>query len=380
MTGRVGIIGIGETPYDRVDDRSFEEVVHAASRAALSDAELDRQAVDNLVVCASDLDDGRAISSMVAAGPAGGYRRDFIKSTDTGIHALGLASMRMEVGLFDTTLVVTWGKQSETDLQTIRPLEAAPFYHRGTGLGYGTGHAVKVTAYMEAHEGAMTAADHVVAKNTRNARDAPDGSTPDPVSVEEAGDSELVSWPVRDAHLPPVSDGACALVLATEEAARNRARDPVWIEGLGWETDSYYVGTRSEQTVSALGGAARRAYDGAGIDPTTDVDLFEFHTPTAYHELIAAEAADACGGPATDAVMSGEFDRSGPTPVNPSGGPFAGNPLMATGLARVAAATRQLRGDAGDVQVADSDRAVAHSTAGFTDQVHGMAVLAGDRA
>jgi 3-oxoacyl-[acyl-carrier-protein] synthase III len=59
MTDRVGIIGIGETDYRPVDDRSIEEIVHAASRTALADAGLERYDIENVVACASDLEDGR---------------------------------------------------------------------------------------------------------------------------------------------------------------------------------------------------------------------------------------------------------------------------------------------------------------------------------
>lgn len=379
MSGRIGIIGIGETEYKPVDERSLEEVVHAASRAALADADIERADVDNVVVCASDLEDGRAISSMVAAGPAGSYRRDFIKTTNTGVHALALASMRMEAGVFDTTLVVSWAKQSETDLETIRSLEADPFYHRATGLGHVTGHAITASAYADRHSDAAQAANRVVEKNTRNGVDSSVGYRSEVVDAATAADSPVVSWPLRKAHLPEPSDGACALVLGTEDVTADQSTSPAWIEGLGWESDSYNVGNRSPGMLPALVGAAERAYDDAAVDASIDVDLFELHTPSAFHELLACDALGLCEGAAPKSALEGNFDPDGPVPVNPSGGPFAANPLIATGLARVAAAARQIRGDAGTTQIDNATSAVAHSAAGFTDQVHGIAILGGDR-
>lgn len=379
MPDRIGIVGIGETDYSPVDDRSLEELVHAASRDALADAGMDRGAIDNVVVCASDLEDGRAISSMVAAGPAGSYRRDFIKTTDTGIHALALAAMRLEAGVFDTALVVSWAKQSETDEETIRPLEGDPFYHRDTGLGHVTGHAAPMSAYVEDRPDAGAAADSVVEKNTGNGVAYPHGHRSEPTTAAESADSPVVAWPLRDAHLPDPSDGACALVLGTDRVVEARAATPVWIDGLGWETDTYNVGNRPAAEMQALAGAAGRAYDDAGLDSATDVDLLEVHTPSAFHELLACESLGVCDA-ATESVLAGEFDRDGRLPVNPSGGAFAADPLVATGLARVAAAAHQLRNDAGDAQVEGANDAVAHATAGFTDQVHGVAVLGGGGA
>lgn len=380
MTKQIGIIGIGETEYKLVDERSLEEVIHAASRGALTDAGIDREAIDNVVACASDLEDGRAISSMVAAAPAGSYRRDFIKTTDTGIHALALAAMRMKAGVFDTTLVVSWAKQSETDEETIRRLEADPFYHRGTGLGHVTGHAATASAYADCHPDTARAANRVVEKDTRNAVDFPVGHRSEVIEAENAANSQVVSWPLRDAHLPEPSDGACALVLGTENVATDTIDAPIWVDGLGWETDSYNVGNRSPGVLSALAGAAERAYDDAAVNPATDIDLFEVHTSSAFHELLACDALGLCEESAPQHALDGDFDRDGTVPVNPSGGPFAANPLIATGLARVAAAARQLRGNAGDAQIDGATTAVAHSTAGFTDQVHGVAVLGGDES
>jgi acetyl-CoA C-acetyltransferase len=376
MTDRVGIIGIGETDYRPVDDRSLEEMVHAASRNSLADAGLERDDIENVVACASDLEDGRAISSMVAAGPAGSYRRDFIKTTDTGVHALAMAAMRIRAGAFETALVVSWAKQSETDEETIRPLEGDPFYRRGTGLGHLTGHAPVAATYADRHSEADEAADKIVEKNTRNGVDSPSGHRPTVIDAAEAGDSPVISWPLRDAHLPDPSDGACVLVVAAEDVATEAVTDPVWIHGVGWETDSYNAGKRQAGELPALAGAAERAYDEGGVD-TTDVDLVEAQTVSAYHELLACEALGLCDGAAKNA-LDGWFDRDGEVPVNPSGGPFAANPLIATGLARVAAAARQLRCEAGDVQVKGADTALAHAAAGFTDQVHGVAVLGGD--
>jgi len=65
----------------------------------------------------------------------------------------------------------------------------------------------------------------------------------------------------------------------------------------------------------------------------------------------------------------------GDVSLNRSGGTLASNPLVGAGLARVAAAARQVRGDWPDLDPVEV--AIAHSTAGFTDQAHGVAVLGG---
>lgn len=371
MDNRIGIIGVGEPTYEREVSDSLEELVHKAAREALADAGLEREDVDNVVVCASDLEDGRAISSMVTASPGGGYRKDFIKTTDTGVHALGLAGMRMATGIFGTTLVLSWAKQSETDEGQIRRVETEPVFRRNTGLGHVTGHATTATAYAADAPDAASAANAVVERNTSNAAANEAGIPEETTSREEAADSELVSSPLRSAHLPEPSDGACALLLAAEADADAAQPDPVWIEGLGWETDGYDMTTQTPGELTALGGAAGRAYENASVtDPRADLDAVEVHEQSAFHELMALEALRlADSGRAPAAVLEGEFKDSDVT-INASGGPFAANPLIATGLARVAAGVEQVR-------VGEADRVAATATAGIADQVHGVAVLGG---
>lgn len=379
MGDSVGIVGVGEYGYAERLEGSLEEVVHRTARAALADAGIDREAVDEVVLCASDQDDGRAISSMVTVGPGGGYDRDFIKTTDTGVHALGLAAMRLAAGHSETALVLSWAKASEADEAAARKVEAEPFTLRGTGLGHRTGHAVTASAYADATDRAAEAADAVSARNTRNRADNELAARHSETTRAAAANSPVVAWPLREAHLPQPSDGGCGIVLATDDWATRRDADVVRLAGVGWETDSYDVGTREHGRLPALAGAGERAYGDAGIDaPRRALDAAEVHASSAMHELVACEELGLCEpGEAPDRALDGAFDRDGALPVNPSGGPFAANPLVATGLARVAAAARLVRGDAPGYGLDGVDTALAHASAGFTDGVHGVAVLGG---
>jgi acetyl-CoA C-acetyltransferase len=375
-SSRIGIIGIGEPGYGPVNDSTLPELVHDAARAALADADLDRAAIENVVACASDLDDGRAISSMMTSAPGGAFDKDFVKTTDTGVHAIELAMLRMESGLFSSTLLPSWGKGTESDLPSSVHLEGDPFYRRGTGLGRLTGHAVQAAALESDREDAAAAASRLAAHDTKMGSQNPRVTGCDPVDESSVDDSEIVAWPLRDGHLPPESDGATALVLGTAEfiEAHDFASDPVWIEGVGRQTATYNAGNRSFGRLAALETAAKRAYTAAGVaDPKEEIDAAEIHGQSVYHELMALDALDLTEKGAIRAVLDGEIGRpDGPT-INRSGGTMAANPLLGAGLARVAAAARQVRGDGANGGRAST--ALAHATAGFTDQAHGVAVL-----
>jgi acetyl-CoA C-acetyltransferase len=156
--------------------------------------------------------------------------------------------------------------------------------------------------------------------------------------------------------------GGVAIVLASEDAARRITRKPVWISGISWAIDSYDLGSKEITRLGSLAAAAEKAYGMAGIsDPLKELDLAEVHDITAFHELMACEALGlAPEGGGARLLEDGVTAMSGALPVNPSGGVLCANPYGAAGLIRAAEAALQLRGDAGQRQVPEARRALAH--------------------
>src|SRR3990170_4346968 len=96
----VAVLGCASTLLTEASPQvSLEELVSRTVMRALADAGVERADADAVVIAASDLVDGRAISSMVTAGPAGAYFKDEMKSADEGIFALILACLRVASGL-----------------------------------------------------------------------------------------------------------------------------------------------------------------------------------------------------------------------------------------------------------------------------------------
>jgi acetyl-CoA acetyltransferase len=155
--------------------------------------------------------------------------------------------------------------------------------------------------------------------------------------------------PLRKHDCPPITDGACAVVLAADDVARELSNRPAWIRGFDHRIEPHALGVR-DLTDSV---STRRAAAKAGVDGK--VDVAELHAPFSHQELILRDA----------------LGLDGTTSVNPSGGALAANTVMAAGLARMGeAATRITNGDA--------DRAVAHATSGPCLQQNLVCVLEGD--
>jgi acetyl-CoA acetyltransferase len=111
---------------------------------------------------------------------------------------------------------------------------------------------------------------------------------------------------------------------------------------------------------------AERAYRQADLQPA-DVDLAEVHDSIAFNEILAYEELGFCAsGEGSLLVQEGATSLGGRLPVNTSGGlESRGHPVAATGLAQVAELVTQLRGEAGERQVADAQVGLAENAGGF---------------
>lgn len=217
----------------------------------------------------------------------------------------------------------------------------------------------------------------VSVKNHKNAKNNPCAQLPMDITVEDVLHSRPLADPIKLLDASPISDGACAIIMARESDAKRICKKPVWIKGVGHCTDTYHLGDRDLSDVSVLEWAAKRAYDMAGIiDPKKEVHVAEVYEAFSYMELMWMEGLGFCErGKAGDLIDSGYTEMGGLFPVNPSGGVLSAHPVLAAGLARIAEAALQLRGDAGDHQVEGAGVALAHGIEGACGQGHCVYVL-----
>jgi acetyl-CoA C-acetyltransferase len=170
----------------------------------------------------------------------------------------------------------------------------------------------------------------------------------------------------------PITDGAAAVMVASEDRARALTDRPVWIRGSGQALDGFQLTSLHEDYAHwpAMQRAAQSAYRAAGVE-AKDVDVAEVHDCFAIAELIAYEELGFCAkGEAGPFVAAGRSDYGGDIVVNPRGGLIGcGHPLGATGVAQAAEIWAQLRGDAGARQVADAAIGLTHNNSGMGEHV-----------
>lgn len=206
----------------------------------------------------------------------------------------------------------------------------------------------------------------VAAKNHTHSQHNPHAQYRFPMTVDEVMADRLVVWPITRAMCAPISDGACALVLASDKvvATLGQRQRAVTIRGLGVSSSSNRDPRAYGQHLTRV--AADRAYERAGVGPA-DIDVAELHDASAIAEILHSENVGFCDyGDGGALVESGATRLGGRLPINVSGGLLSkGHPIGATGVIQLFELIAQLRGEAGPRQVEGARIALAENGGGF---------------
>jgi len=378
MTERVAIVGVGQTRQERnkVYD-TFADMVYEATTLALADAGLSIDQIENVVSASNDFWDGRTISSMAINDACGSYDKNISCVEGDGTFAAFYGMTRILSGAYDTTLVVAHSKGSESVSSHITNAMFDPLYVRALGLDAISSAALQARRYMDRYAVSEEQCALVSVKNHGNAFRNPYAQLPLRLTVQDVLQSRMLADPIKLLDASPISDGACAIILARESAARKTPKPPVWVRGVGYCADAYHLGDRDLAECAALVQAARKAYDMAGVrNPRKQLDVVELYDAFTYQELLWTEGLGLCGpGEGGRLIESGATQLEGDIPVNPSGGLLSAHTVIAAGLVRIAECVLQLRGEAGERQVKGARTALAHGVNGPCGQSHCVWVL-----
>jgi acetyl-CoA acetyltransferase len=219
-------------------------------------------------------------------------------------------------------------------------------------------YAESALRYMERTGATRADFAEVVVKNHRHGRLNPAAQYGGELTVERVLAMREIVWPFTLAMCSPISDGAAAALLVSDERRIPGSAVAVLASTL---RSASADGTTSVTTL-----ASAAAYEAAGLGPA-DLDCVEVHDAAASAELAIYEQlglAEPGGGAAL--IRSGKTRLGGSLPVNTSGGLLArGHPIGATGLAQIVEAVTQLRGTAGDRQVPGARVALTQNAGGW---------------
>ena len=361
---KVAVVGAGLTKFMRRALETPKELAFQASKAALEDAGLTIDDIECVVVAtAPDAFDGVHMNGEYLADGAGAHGKPYMRSYvggGSGVMGVITGWYHIASGRFRTCLVVAEEKMSSTLPHPQGAFNAIydQFLERPMGVNLLWIFALEMNRYMQAHGVSMETFARVAQKNKLNGVDHPSSQEriAGHFTIEEILDSEVMAWPVQRLMVSPVSDGAGAVVLASDDFPKRADRSTVWIEGVGWCLDTSYWTNRDLSYPRYLEKAARMAYQMAGItEPRKDIHVAEPYDPFAYKELHHLEGLMlADKGEAPRLLEKGFWDRDTESgiPASPSGGLLGvGNPIAAAGIMKVAEIFWQLQGRAGKRQV-----------------------------
>lgn len=207
----------------------------------------------------------------------------------------------------------------------------------------------------------------VCAKNHGHSVHNPWSQFRKPFSIDEVLAAPPITYPITLPMCAPLSDGAAAAIICTEEGLKRIGADRsrcIKIAASVLRSFSPRSIDRPDLNVGRL--AAQQAYEIAGLGPD-DMHVAEVHDASAMGEIIQSENLGFVplgqGGPAAE---RGEFSLGGRIPINPSGGlESKGHPLGATGIGQLYELVTQLRGEAGARQVEGARHAIQENGGGL---------------
>lgn len=392
------VLGVGMTPFGRHLDSSIKQLTAAAVNDALADADIERRAIQEIHYgnCVQGYMEGqhmiRGHSLFLEQGFQGIPIFNLESGCASGSMAFHNAVRALLSGQADIVMAVGAEKMVSADKakmfaafnsawdveRTDWQMDQIAAMWQGYEAPAGTTSTKPYSPFMDVYKGEFF--NHVreygitqrqvaaiCAKNHWHSSYNPNAQFRMPYSIEEVLAAPPITYPLTLPMCAPISDGAAAAVLCTEQAlarlvtSRQRA-----IRILGSVTTSGGERSLSDMNQHVVARAARKLYEQTGIGPE-QVDVAELHDATAVGELIETEnlgfCPPGCGG---EIAEKGDTQLGGRIPINTSGGlESRGHPIAATGLAQIHDLVQQLRGEAGGMQVNNARIALQCNVGGF---------------
>ncbi len=363
----VYVSGAGMTRFAKHPDRNFRSLATEAAQTAVRDAGIEPGRVEFVAfgnAAAGILTDQEMIRAQIAllgSGLEGVPMVNVENACASASSAFHLAWTAVAAGQCELALAMGTEKMTHpdkkrafvalgraVDVEALVKEQGEAVLTEGPGPLFMDLYASEARAYMERSGATQRDFAEAAAKNHTHGSLNPHSQFQRAVDVEEVLASRLIADPLTLMMCSPIGDGAAALVLCSEEAARSLGRAEVRV--LGCVLGS---GRREEEAGAGLVvRTARRAYELAGVGPE-DLDLVELHDAASPAELIISEElglAQPGEGPAL--LRSGATRLGGRIPINPSGGLVSkGHPVGATGCAQLVEIADQLRDRCGPRQV-----------------------------
>jgi acetyl-CoA acetyltransferase len=347
----IAIVAFAQTPCYRKYNDSEPSMIMSIVNQILEEVEIDRHEIGFTIAGSCDYLTGRPFAFIANVDGYGAWPPVYESHVEMdGAWALFEAFVRLQMGDIDSALIVSSGKSSPGTPREIFPLQTDPYVSAPLGLDPISVAGLQARALLDAGKATERDFAEVVSRSRRDGLSNPNAQVAKDVSVDTLLKEPYYASPLRKHDLPPISDGASAMLIASGQRARGLCEKPVWIRGIDHRIESHHLGLRDLTDSSSSRIAARNL----GLDAGS-LDVAELCVRYSPEEIVLRQA----------------LELGDDTRINPSGGPLCGHPVMASGLTRVVEVARRIRdGEAG--------RGLGHATSGPALQQNLLCILEGD--
>jgi acetyl-CoA C-acetyltransferase len=370
----VAVVGIGKTAFGAFADRDLRSLAVEAVENAMRDANVEAKQVEAFYLgnfAGPSFVGQNHLAPYVggAVGFEGIPCTRFEDACASSGAAFFHAWQSVAAGIYD--VVVAAGVEKMTSQTTPKVAEilagAGDMASEGrAGATFPALFAMIARRHMHQFGTTREQLASVAVKNHANGAKNPLAHMRKVITIEQALAGKPIAEPLTVYDCSLISDGAAAVVIVPLEHAARYNRRFAKVLAVTQTSDHVALDHKADITLfPAVKAAGEKAYKMAGLTPK-QIDLAELHDCFTIAEIVASEdlgfTAKGQGGPF---AASGATGINGQIPINTSGGlKSKGHPVGATGVGQLCDIVMQLRGDAGERQVARHNIGLAQNLGG----------------
>jgi acetyl-CoA C-acetyltransferase len=371
---RVAVVGIGKTAFGAFPDRDLRSLAVEAGRKCLADAHVSPSQVEAFYLgnfAGPSFVGQNHLAPYVASGlgiadvPCTRFEAACASSGSAFFHAVSSVA----AGMYDLVLVGGVEKMTSQSTPKVTEILAGAGDVSGevrAGATFPALFAMIARRHMYQYGTTREQLAAVAVKNHANGAKNPLAHMRKVITMRQALAGKPISEPLTVYDCSLISDGAAAVMIAPAERAGEFTDKPVMILGIAQTSDSIALDAKEDiTTFRAVRTAAAKAYKMAGIT-ARDIQFAELHDCFTIAEIIAMEDLGfVAPGEAGPYALAGRTCLNGERPVNASGGLKAkGHPVGATGAGQICDIVTQIRGEAGELQLARHSLGLAENLGG----------------
>jgi len=362
--GGAAVVGVAESDLGQVAPHMTPiDLMAQATVRALDDCGLSLADVDGVFAATAQ---ARFAPMMLTEYL--GINPTYIDGTQIGgssfMAHLAHAAMALQAGLCKVALIAYGSTQRSVSRALASPPDYNPYEHPYRPFLPASAYALSAARHMHQYGTTREQLAEVAVAARLWAQKNPLAWDRGPLTIQDVLAARMVSAPlgVRDCCLS--LDGGGAMIVTTAERARDLPRPPVYALGMGEAVGHGSISNMPDLTTTAAAVSGPRAFAMAGLGPK-DVQALSLYDAFTICPILFLEDLGFCakgeGGPF---VAGGAIAPGGKLAVNTNGGGLSYCHPGMYGLLGMIECVRQVRGEAGERQIAGCDVALAHGNGG----------------